>query len=289
VAGWGVLQDLEAGVEHCKERERPGAGRLGSAAAAATVHAVPRQPRPPNTHPSHTPPKGLAFTWGNGNYGKLGHKVQQDEFTPRQVEGFSKRILALPDGVVGGSLAGRGGEGRGDVGDGWRGKEPYCAARSGGRSAGSGCSSRLKDRRATHPRPCHYTLLQPPPPPRARLQVAAGSTTTWCMGTGPQLYGWGKLKASGDNTTYPQPMNDLSGWNVRGRRGCGAGGVRRERARHCAFGRPCVSIQRTPCLSSAEPRPGLPSHAPAAPQHGVRPQHLCRRRRAQRHHLGPGH
>jgi hypothetical protein len=58
--------------------------------------------------------QGLAFTWGNGNYGKLGHKVQQDEFTPRQLEGFSKRILALPDGVVGRGGAwglGRGGPG----------------------------------------------------------------------------------------------------------------------------------------------------------------------------------
>ncbi|GBF95566.1 hypothetical protein Rsub_08547 [Raphidocelis subcapitata] len=86
--------------------------------------------------------KGAAFTWGNGNYGKLGHKVQQDEFTPRQLEGFSKRILALPEGVV-----------------------------------------------------------------------AAGSTSTFCVGTGPQLYAWGKLKVSGDNATYPQPVHDLSGWN----------------------------------------------------------------------------
>lgn len=45
-------------------------------------------------------------------------------------------------------------------------------------------------------------------------QVAAGSTSTFCVGTGPQLYGWGKMKASGDNTTYPQPVLDLSGWDV---------------------------------------------------------------------------
>lgn len=61
----------------------------------------------------------------------------------------------------------------------------------------------------THPSAVHS--------PRAALhyrQVAAGSTSTWCMATGPQLYGWGKLKASGDNTTHPMPVHDLSGWNV---------------------------------------------------------------------------
>jgi alpha-tubulin suppressor-like RCC1 family protein len=93
------------------------------------------------THALAVSDAGLAFTWGNGNYGKLGHKVQADEHTPRQLEGFSKRILALPD-----------------------------------------------------------------------MPVAAGSVSTWCCGTGPQLYGWGKLKSSGDNTTYPQPLHDLSGW-----------------------------------------------------------------------------
>lgn len=44
--------------------------------------------------------QGAAFSWGNGNYGKLGHRVQQDEFKPRPLETFGKRILALPTGVV---------------------------------------------------------------------------------------------------------------------------------------------------------------------------------------------
>lgn len=96
------------------------------------------------THALAVSDQGAAFTWGNGNYGKLGHRVQQDEFSPRPLESFTKRILALPDGVA-----------------------------------------------------------------------AAGSTSTWCMGTGPQLYAWGKLKTSGDNTTHPQPVHDLSGWNPR--------------------------------------------------------------------------
>eukprot|EP00878_Enallax_costatus_P035305 GHUV01039327.1.p1 GENE.GHUV01039327.1~~GHUV01039327.1.p1 ORF type:complete len:342 (+),score=105.15 GHUV01039327.1:364-1389(+) len=95
--------------------------------------------------------KGTAFTWGNGNYGKLGHKVQQDEMKPRAVDSFKGRILALPDGVCG-----------------------------------------------------------------------AGGTSTFCMATGPQLYSWGKLKVSGDNTTHPMPVEDLSGWNLRSL-SCGPG------------------------------------------------------------------
>jgi hypothetical protein len=49
--------------------------------------------------------------------------------------------------------------------------------------------------------------------------VAAGGTSTFCVGTGNQLYGWGKLKVSGDNTTHPAPMYDLQGWNVSGGQG----------------------------------------------------------------------
>lgn len=105
------------------------------------------------THAIAVSDAGAAFTWGNGNYGKLGHRVQQDELAPRQLEAFSKRILALPDGVA-----------------------------------------------------------------------AAGSTSTFCVGTGPQLYAWGKLKTSGDNTTHPQPLHDLSGWNVSGATGGGEQG-----------------------------------------------------------------
>ena len=32
---------------------------------------------------------------------------------------------------------------------------------------------------------------------------------------GPQLCAWGKLKASGDNTMYPKPFQELSGWHIR--------------------------------------------------------------------------
>ncbi|KAK9835229.1 hypothetical protein WJX81_007521 [Elliptochloris bilobata] len=44
--------------------------------------------------------KGAAFTWGNGGYGRLGHSVQQDEFSPRQVETLKGRMPADPSGVV---------------------------------------------------------------------------------------------------------------------------------------------------------------------------------------------
>ncbi|KAF6255653.1 RCC1/BLIP-II [Scenedesmus sp. NREL 46B-D3] len=94
---------------------------------------------------------GAAYTWGNGNYGKLGHKVQQDEMKPRLIESFRGRMLAVPDAVCG-----------------------------------------------------------------------AGGTSTFCVATGPQLYAWGKLKVSGDSTTHPMPLEDLSGWNLRSL-SCGPG------------------------------------------------------------------
>jgi hypothetical protein len=54
----------------------------------------------------------------------------------------------------------------------------------------------------------------PPPSPCMYPQLGAGGTSTFCMASGPQLYAWGKLKVSGDNTTHPTPLEDLSGWNV---------------------------------------------------------------------------
>lgn len=43
--------------------------------------------------------EGACYTWGNGGYGRLGHKVQQDEFWPRQVETLTNR-LAVPANAV---------------------------------------------------------------------------------------------------------------------------------------------------------------------------------------------
>ncbi|KAF8054874.1 rcc2 [Scenedesmus sp. PABB004] len=97
-----------------------------------------------HTHTLALDDKGGAWTWGKGDYGKLGHKVQADELAPRSIESFRGRILVQPDAVCG-----------------------------------------------------------------------AGGLSTFCVASGPQLYGWGKLKASGDATTHPTPVEDLSGWNLR--------------------------------------------------------------------------
>ena len=43
---------------------------------------------------------GGVWTWGFGGYGRLGHKVQQDEFKPRLVETLTGRISIPPDAVV---------------------------------------------------------------------------------------------------------------------------------------------------------------------------------------------
>jgi hypothetical protein len=116
-----------------------------------------------------------------------------------------------------------------------------------------------------------------PPSPK----VAAGSTTTWCMGTGPQLYGWGKLKASGDNTTYPQPMNDLSGWNVSGRRpvctwpGSARGSIRGREPTSRLCGAPhspfvLGTLMRRP-TRARQPRAAFATPHPPAPAAGRSP------------------
>ena len=43
---------------------------------------------------------GGVWTWGCGDYGRLGHKVQQDEFTPRLVEALTGRIQVPADAVI---------------------------------------------------------------------------------------------------------------------------------------------------------------------------------------------
>lgn len=95
--------------------------------------------------------EGWLWSWGCGNYGVLGHKVQQDEMRPRRVESFGGRLLVLPN-----------------------------------------------------------------------TPLAAGTTSSFAVAAGPQLYAWGKLKVNGDCSTSPAQLTDLSGWNVR-HMSCGPG------------------------------------------------------------------
>ncbi|KAK1436516.1 hypothetical protein QVD17_02297 [Tagetes erecta] len=88
--------------------------------------------------------KGYVYTWGFGGYGRLGHREQKDEHSPRRLDVFTKHNLVPPSAVV---------------------------------SAGSVNSS-----------------------------VTAG---------GGQMYMWGKIKSTGDDSMYPKPLMDLSGWNIR--------------------------------------------------------------------------
>ena len=48
-----------------------------------------------NSHSLALDSNGHLYSWGFGGYGRLGHKVQKDEFRPRQIEMFENR-LALP-------------------------------------------------------------------------------------------------------------------------------------------------------------------------------------------------
>ncbi|CAI9281604.1 unnamed protein product [Lactuca saligna] len=44
--------------------------------------------------------KGYVYTWGNGGYGRLGHREQKDEFTPRRVDVFTKHNTLPPTAVI---------------------------------------------------------------------------------------------------------------------------------------------------------------------------------------------
>ena len=49
-----------------------------------------------------------------------------------------------------------------------------------------------------------------------RVQAACSATASFCLvKAGGQAYAWGKWKTSGDNTMYPKPFQDLSGWTVK--------------------------------------------------------------------------
>ncbi|GKA11982.1 protein RCC2 [Tanacetum coccineum] len=43
---------------------------------------------------------GYIYTWGFGGYGRLGHKEQKDEWSPRRVEIFTKHNLIPPDAII---------------------------------------------------------------------------------------------------------------------------------------------------------------------------------------------
>ncbi|XP_024972741.1 protein RCC2 homolog [Cynara cardunculus var. scolymus] len=44
--------------------------------------------------------QGYVYTWGFGGYGRLGHREQKDEFSPRRLDVFTKHNLVPPGAVV---------------------------------------------------------------------------------------------------------------------------------------------------------------------------------------------
>eukprot|EP00250_Pteridium_aquilinum_P008105 c17674_g1_i1 orf=342-2063(+) len=53
-----------------------------------------------NNHTVAVDSNGSVFTWGFGGHGRLGHREQKDEFTPRMVEQFQRHNLLPPTAVV---------------------------------------------------------------------------------------------------------------------------------------------------------------------------------------------
>ncbi|KAM7257154.1 hypothetical protein ACFE04_012895 [Oxalis oulophora] len=43
---------------------------------------------------------GYVYTWGNGGYGRLGHREQKDEFSPRRIDVFQRNNVLPPDALV---------------------------------------------------------------------------------------------------------------------------------------------------------------------------------------------
>ncbi|KAL5557918.1 hypothetical protein UlMin_034129 [Ulmus minor] len=43
---------------------------------------------------------GYVYTWGFGGYGRLGHREQKDEFSPRRVDVFSRQNILPPDAII---------------------------------------------------------------------------------------------------------------------------------------------------------------------------------------------
>lgn len=43
---------------------------------------------------------GFVYTWGCGDYGRLGHKEQKDEWIPRRIEIFTKHNILPPDALI---------------------------------------------------------------------------------------------------------------------------------------------------------------------------------------------
>nr|GMD94465.1 protein RCC2 homolog [Ipomoea batatas] len=84
------------------------------------------------------------MSWGFGGYGRLGHREQKDEWTPRRVDIFTRQNFLPPEAIV-----------------------------------------------------------------------SAGSVNSSCTAGGGQLYMWGKIKNTGDDSMYPKPLMDLSGWHLR--------------------------------------------------------------------------
>ena len=86
-----ALADGLQGANHSLALDDKGAAfTWGARTPTRVVHGVACRP-------------GAERAWGqagNGGYGRLGHSVQQDEFSPRQVDTLKGRMPADPSGVV---------------------------------------------------------------------------------------------------------------------------------------------------------------------------------------------
>ena len=124
---------------------------------------------------------GTVYTWGNGGYGRLGHRDQANLHTPK----------ALPELKASRVSAG----------------SAYTAALGWAVRRGRSRTHTMRRRRTQ--RPAHSTDASPPP-----LQVLHGGKVA--SAGDAQLWMWGKCKGGQqDAWMYPKQEQDLSGWKVR--------------------------------------------------------------------------
>ncbi|KAL3683383.1 hypothetical protein R1sor_001405 [Riccia sorocarpa] len=53
-----------------------------------------------NNHTVAVDSEGMVYTWGFGGHGRLGHKEQKDEWTPRALDLFQRKYVVPPNAVV---------------------------------------------------------------------------------------------------------------------------------------------------------------------------------------------
>ena len=156
---------------------------------------------------------------GNGGYGRLGHSVQKDEFTPKAVDALRGRMPVDKESPVIPPCRTASAHAASQTGAGLC-SAAFCCTHPWQRMGGSHptlCQARDGAGRSLSTTALHQgfvlrgsTFLGQWHELLPSMQAACGATSSFCTMIGEQLVSWGKLKASGDNTMYPKVRPGVS-------------------------------------------------------------------------------